>query len=116
MSSFDKPERPQTLRQIPERLIRLDRELKTERTKSVDTLYAVRKSRFGEDYRFKVTIVRVRSDEFWASCTINNKVHRRPHETPSGAYAKLMQTVRAIVSQINFERNLSNNLMSTISA
>lgn len=114
MSAFERPERKRELPEVPERLIRLDRELKTERTKDYDYLYAVRDNRYGERYRIKVAVMRIPSAqpgdyEFVATASVGGKVHRQHHFTPSGAFAKIVNSLPWTVSKLSYERNMSKN-------
>lgn len=113
MSCFERPDRSGKP-EVPERLLRLDRELKIERKKATDSVYAVRGGEFGEDYRFEIRFVRIHKNLFSATTYIAGKRHCRFADTPSTAYAQLIRTVSVITSRMSYEANLSKNLESMV--
>ncbi len=108
MSRFDRPERPQTLPVMPERLVRLDRELTT-REKDFDTVNAVR-----GDQRYKVSIFR-RADRFMATVKVNGRTKRQVHDTPSGAYIKVADSLSQELLQMQIERNFKDQSTKSVS-
>lgn len=109
MGCFDKPE-PRPKAELPERLLRLDRELATERTKDFETLYAVR-----GQIRTEVSIFRNGRNGFTATAKFNGRPIRQFGMMPSEAY---FATVRALQSEIvKFEVDrqfeMSKNEMSS---
>ncbi len=94
---------------IPERLIRLDREMLDERTKDFDYVYAVRRV-YDHEFRIKVCIARIRGSqpgdyEFVATASIAGRVHRQHAYRPSDAFAKVSQSLSWVVSKLVFEKN-----------
>ena len=102
--------------EVPERLLRLDRELKTEKTKNTDRVWAVREGEYGQKFRFKISFVRISANCFTATTTVNGRVHRRTADTPSVAYIQLVKTLSIIASRMTFDANLSKNLNSMVPA
>lgn len=102
MSRFDRPERPQTLPVMPERLVRLDNELTT-RAKDFDTIFAVR----GEQ-RFKVSVFRSNNGRFMATVKVNGRTKRQVHDTPSGAYIKATYQLSEELLQMKLEKNFKD--------
>jgi hypothetical protein len=82
--------------EIHDRLAQLDRELKDERTKDYDYVWA---KRAHDGIRIRICIMRERDNsnpdrEFIATTTVGNHVHRAFGDRPSDAYARLIHTVR----------------------
>ena len=106
MGHFEKSEKPKRLPEIPDRLIRLNRELTTN-AKGFDYVWAVR-----DEYRIKVCIARVRTPnrgdyEFVATCSVGGKVHRAFGCLPSQAFVKVVQSLSWTISKLSYERNMS---------
>jgi hypothetical protein len=97
--------------ELPARLMRLDRELKIERSLRQDALYAVRSG-----FRFEICIERTDEQMFVATTIVRGKIHRASAGVPSSAFAKLVLQLRWVTSRLLFERHMSNSRsMSTTS-
>lgn len=108
MGCFERPQRPQTLPEIPERLIRLDRELTT-RVKDFDTIFAVR-----GDQRFKVTIFRY-CGRFIATVRVGRRSKRGDGDLPSHAYARVIRSLNEELIRIQFEQNFKDQAVKPVS-
>lgn len=101
MGYWDRPD-PNSKAPLPERLLRLDRELSTERTKDFENLWAVR----GE-FRFKIAVFRNGNQGFAATVRLDGKTHRRVALLPSDAYTSIAEQLKFEMFKIESDRQFA---------
>jgi len=81
---FNRPQRTRKPVILHERLVRLNKELMQERTKSFDDLYAIR-----QGLRIHCCVMRDEDNKFFAAAKVANKAFRVQGGSPSGAFIML---------------------------
>lgn len=105
MKLMNRSQRPSPVNELPNRLLRLNRELGRERTKSYDTVYATRKG-----VRFPVCVMRDEDNNFIATTQIGDRVLKSHGPSPSGAFYMLTISMHVYLAQLPTEKR--NKLMA----
>lgn len=92
---MNRSQRPRPVLELPNRLLRLNRELGKERTKSHDTIYATRRG-----VRFPVCVMRDEDNNFFATTQVGDRVMKSQGGSPSGAFYMLTIAMHVYLAQL----------------